>query len=81
MRQRHPIYLGRLHGVDRAHGDTECSDGCSCLRAQITRIVRHVTIRTDHYAHSGKHDRSTGVSERQGIMERGAGNARSDRSC
>jgi hypothetical protein len=37
--------------------------------------------RGEYYAHSSKDDRSAGVSERQGIAARVAGNVRANRSC
>jgi hypothetical protein len=52
----------------------------SFLRDGTTRIVRHVTTRAEHYAHSGKPDRSTSANEMQGILARGVSNARADRS-
>jgi hypothetical protein len=74
-------HLGQRHAVERARGDAVCSLGRPCSRAGTTGIVRHVTARGDHCAHSGKYDRSIGVSERQGITARGAGDVRTDRVC
>jgi hypothetical protein len=79
--RHHPIHLGKLHAVGRACGNTGCSGGRPYLRAETTRIVRHVTTRGEHYAHGSKDDHLAGVSERQGITARGAGNVRSDMSC
>jgi hypothetical protein len=79
--RHHPSHLGKRHAVGIARGDTGCSGGHICLRAGTMRIVRNVTTRGEHYAHSSKDDRSTCVSERQGITACGAGNVRADRSC
>jgi hypothetical protein len=63
MRRCHPSHLGQRHGVGRACGYTQCSDGLHSLHAGTTIIVRHVT-RAEHYAHIGKDNSDTGVSER-----------------
>jgi hypothetical protein len=65
--RHNPSHLGKYHVVGRARGDTGCSGGHPCLRVGTTRIVRHVTTRGEHYAHSSKDDRSAGVSERQAL--------------
>jgi hypothetical protein len=64
--RHHPSHLGKRHAVGRARGDTGCSGDHPCLRAGTTRIVRHVTTRGEHYAHSNIDDRLAGVNERQG---------------
>jgi hypothetical protein len=54
-------------------------DAAAVILDYVLGLVRHDTTRGEHYARSGKDDRSTGVSERQGIAARGNGNT--DKSC